>query len=707
MEAWVVRDDVAGLRGWALVRLLRPHATAVLLCVMVGLSWLLLHATDAASGVPIAWPAAGLLPGLLLLAESGRRASLVALGGALLLLCHLLADYDVATAIGFTLASVVGTLLVMNRLNLLSRNPRGRPRLAEDGDVSTLIGAASLSALAAGAIAALTVTLAGEGSPWFALMAVFGTHAAAMLMLLPLFLSGPSFAPIARPRERVVQSVLTLGVTLAIFSYAAAPPIVFAIMPMFAWLAFRGTLREASLLLAGVASIATGMTLLGLGPVHELLVRYDLDQDLVNAFLQLFLLDCALILLPLAVITTQQRIASARAASRQRTLERLVDAATGTAVFSIDVKGRVDLFNPGAERIFDRTSAEMVGDPADHVYADLELVKHATRLGVRPLFMDICAAAAAADEERQLWSFTRPDGEERAMLLSLTSVVDELGEISGYLCVAEDVTEREAMHRAALQALDHERDAVDRLRELERVKADFVATVSHELRTPLTSMIGYVELLEDGVVGELSSDQRQLANRVQRNGRRLLLLVEDLLLLSQIETRQMSMSPREADLRDAVRAAHEGLAPLLATRHLDFVVRLPDEPVMHEADPEQIERLVLNLLGNGVKFTPDGGRVELVVTDRPDTIEIVVLDNGMGIPADEQDQLFTRFFRSSTAMTQAIQGTGLGLTIVQAIVDLHGGQISVSSSEGVGTTVSVSLPKRLPIASLQAQSATP
>jgi PAS domain S-box-containing protein len=703
----VARDDVAGFRASAVFRLLRPHATAVLLVAIVVLSWALLRSADAASGVPIAWPAAGLLPGMLLLAEVGRRASLLALGGVSLLLCHLLADYDVTTSVGFTVASVVGTWLVMHRLDRLSRNPRGRPRLAEDGDVSTLIGGASLSALVAGGLVAVTVATTGQGSPWLALLAVFGTHAAAMLMLLPFFLSGPSFAPMAQPRERVLQSVLTLGLTLAIFSYAAAPPLVFAIMPMFAWLAFRGTLREASLLLAGVGAVATGMTLLGQGPVDELLVRYDLDQELVNGFLQLFLLDCALILLPLAVITTQQRIASARASSRQRTLERLVDAATGTAVFSIDVHGKVDLFNPGAERIFERSSAEMVGDPADHVYSDLELMKHATRLGVRPLFADICTAAAAADEERQLWAFTRPDGEERAMLLSLTSVVDELGDISGYLCVAEDVTEREALHRAALHALDHERDAVERLRELERVKADFVATVSHELRTPLTSMIGYVELLEDGAVGELSSDQRQLANRVQRNGRRLLLLVEDLLLLSQIETRQMSMSPRVADLRDAARAAHEGLGPLLATRHLDFVVRLPDEPVMQKADPEQIERLLLNLLGNGVKFTPDGGRVELVVTDRPDTIEIVVLDNGMGIPADEQDQLFTRFFRSSTAMTQAIQGTGLGLTIVQAIVDLHGGQISVSSSEGVGTTVSVSLPKRLPVGSPQAQSATP
>lgn len=131
------------------------------------------------------------------------------------------------------------------------------------------------------------------------------------------------------------------------------------------------------------------------------------------------------------------------------------------------------------------------------------------------------------------------------------------------------------------------------------------------------------------------------------------------------------------------------------TRRLDVVLRLPDQPVRLVADPEQVERMLVNLLGNAVKFTPDDGRVELVVADRQDSVEIVVLDTGMGIPADEQSQLFTRFFRSSTAMAQAIQGTGLGLTIVRAIVDLHSGEISVSSSEGIGTTVSVSLPKEL------------
>ena len=112
----------------------------------------------------------------------------------------------------------------------------------------------------------------------------------------------------------------------------------------------------------------------------------------------------------------------------------------------------------------------------------------------------------AAEEEGQPGTSRRPDGEPRTLSLVVTEVQDELGKRSGYLCVADDVTEREAAHPALVAALEHERSAVERLRDLEQVKADFVATVSHELRTPLTSMIGYVELLDDGAIGELTAD---------------------------------------------------------------------------------------------------------------------------------------------------------------------------------------------------------
>jgi PAS domain S-box-containing protein len=680
----------------------RRHLPALLLVLLVATSFPLLLATDGV-GVPVAWPAVALLTGLLLVCDPVRRGSLFALGTVLLVVAHLLVGVDPVASLGAAAASALGAWVTWWRL----RRGLGLRRvgLTGEGDVSRLIAAATLGSAASAAATAGLAVLTGADGPALTALAVLGTHAAAQLMLLPLFLDVPQYDALAPMRERVVQSVILLGVTAALFSYAAAPPLVFAVMPMFGWLAFRGTLREASLLLAGVGTIATVTTLAGLGPVHELGSRYDLAPELGTGFLQLFLVDCALILLPLSVMATQQRVSAARASAGQQTLQRLVDAATGSAVIATDLDGVVQVFNPGAEAMFLRTAEDTIGAPADLLFADAELLRQAARMGTRPIFAEICSAAVLARDERQPWHFQRPDGELRSMVLTLTSVTDERGGAAGYLCVGEDVTERDAVHRALLAALEQEKEAVDRLTDLERVKAEFVATVSHELRTPLTSMIGYLELLDDGEVGDLTGPQRSLTGRVQRNSRRLLLLVEDLLLLSQIEARQMTLELRSVDLRDCVAAALESLAATLELRELELVSRLPQCPVTLEADPDQLERMLLNLVGNAVKFTPDGGRVELVVSETCDSVEITVLDTGMGIPEAEQGQLFTRFFRASTANAQAIQGAGLGLTIVQAIVTAHEGRVTVSSSEGVGTTVAVSLPRALPVA--LGQSATP
>ena len=233
---------------------------------------------------------------------------------------------------------------------------------------------------------------------------------------------------------------------------------------------------------------------------------------------------------------------------------------------------------------------------------------------------------------------------------------------------------------------------MERLRELERVKSDFVSTVSHELRTPITSIMGYVEVLADGAVGDLNGAQLGLMERVDRNSRRLLLLVEDLLTLSKIESSRLTINTVPTDLRNVVSAAHDAVAWLLNTRSLDVAVDVPDHPVRLEVDPVELERMLVNLLTNAVKFTPDGGRVELRLTVDDLQATLTVADTGMGIPESEQDQLFTQFFRSSTATEQAVQGTGLGLTIVQAIVAMHGGTIEVESSAGQGTTFTVHLP---------------
>ena len=514
-----------------------------------------------------------------------------------------------------------------------------------------------------------------------------------MMVLLPLFIKAVNFEPIAGRRERIVQATLTLGTTFAIFAITDAPPIVFAVMPMFAWHAFRGTLREATILLTLVALFGSAATVLEIGPIWALGEHYALAPEIANGVLQLFLLDCGLILLPLSVMVTQQRISGARAAAERETLERLVASATGTAIIATAPDGSITVFNPGAEAMLGYSAAEVVGKRPDMFHPADELRHQASRLRALPNFADICRAAVAAEDSNRMWLFRRKDGEERIMRMTLTAVPGEGGELSGYLATAEDVTEREAAHRAMLLTVQHQRTAVERLQELERVKGDFVATVSHELRTPITSIIGYTEVLEDGLVGELTASQREVVDRVDRNGRRLLLLVEDLLTLSQIECSALKIEPVVTDIRKVVTNAHERLAPALATRSLQVIVSTPTEPVVHHGDPVQLERMVANLMTNAVKFTPDGGTVEVALLSYGEVSEIIVKDDGIGITEDDQAKLFTRFFRSSSSTEQAVQGTGLGLTIVQAIVALHGGRIGITSAHGQGTTVTVTIPR--------------
>jgi hypothetical protein len=421
--------------------------------------------------------------------------------------------------------------------------------------------------------------------------------------------------------------------------------------------------------------------------------RYGLPPEIVAGVLQLFLLDCGLILLPLSVMVTQQRISAANADAGRETLQRLVASATGTAIIATGPEGTITLFNPGAEAMLGYPAEEVIGQRPDMFHPEDELRHQATRLGARPTFLDVCRASVAADDGDRLWLFRRKDGEERILRTTLTAVPGQDGELSGYLATAEDVTEREKAHRAMLLTVQHQRTAVERLQELERVKGDFVSTVSHELRTPITSIIGYTELLEDGLVGALSEAQLEVIDRVDRNGRRLLLLVEDLLTLSQIESSSLKIEPVVTDIRAVVTNAHRALSETLASRSLSVIISIPDEPVVHHGDPVQLERMVVNLLTNAVKFTPDGGTVEVALRSDGELSQITVKDDGMGITEDDQTKLFNRFFRSTPATEQAIQGTGLGLTIVQAIVALHGGKIHLASAYGEGTTVTVTVPR--------------
>jgi two-component system, OmpR family, phosphate regulon sensor histidine kinase PhoR len=221
----------------------------------------------------------------------------------------------------------------------------------------------------------------------------------------------------------------------------------------------------------------------------------------------------------------------------------------------------------------------------------------------------------------------------------------------------------------------------------------FVATVSHELRTPLTSISGFLEMMQDEEEG-LGASGRRYLDVIRRSTERLHSLVEDLLLIAQIEARRIELKLDAIDVAELATRAVESARPAAGEKKVAIDV-VSDHPPAALADWARLTQVVDNLVSNAVKFTDEGGSVTVTVNGSDDAVELVVTDTGIGVPQDEQAQVFSRFFRSSNATRRAIPGTGLGLAISRALVEQHGGTIVFSSREGKGTSVTVRIPASL------------
>jgi PAS domain S-box-containing protein len=229
-------------------------------------------------------------------------------------------------------------------------------------------------------------------------------------------------------------------------------------------------------------------------------------------------------------------------------------------------------------------------------------------------------------------------------------------------------------------------------RHLDRLRDALVATVSHELRTPLTSIIGYLELIRTSPepVGEEDAGYIEI---VWRNANRLEHMVEDLLFLAQLDAGNLSLDLGEADLVELAREAIDAARPAARAKKVGLTLE-HDQQALVGVDGNRIGQALDNLISNAIKFTPDGGSVQLLIEDSGAGYTLRIADTGYGIPAAEQQRLFERFFRSSTASLHNVPGTGLGLTIAKTIVERHGGSIGFDSTEGEGTTFTITLPKR-------------
>jgi adenylate cyclase len=250
-------------------------------------------------------------------------------------------------------------------------------------------------------------------------------------------------------------------------------------------------------------------------------------------------------------------------------------------------------------------------------------------------------------------------------------------EDGGTVAVYSDITELKVARDEALRAA--------------QAKSQFLANMSHELRTPLNAVLGYAELIHDGIYGEVPEKIGDVLERIQQNGRHLLGLINDVLDLSKIEAGQLTLAPEDYSMRDLVLEVVSATESLAAEKRLRLEVDVPADLPAGRGDERRITQVLMNLVSNAIKFT-DAGSVRICGRVEDDRFVVAVADTGVGIAAEDQAQIFEEFQQVDNSSTRKKGGTGLGLAIARRIVELHGGRIWVESTHGKGSTFFFELP---------------
>jgi signal transduction histidine kinase len=374
-------------------------------------------------------------------------------------------------------------------------------------------------------------------------------------------------------------------------------------------------------------------------------------------------------------------------------LTGVINAVTEQSIIGTDRAGRIDVFNAGAQKMLGVAAHDAIGRSITRFHVLAELSPHeggaacdeSDPADLTP-FGVLTAGVRHGAPRTADWTYVTGDGTEKRVQIAITARRDAGNDVDGFLFVATDVT--------------HDREQA-------RIRDEFVNLISHELRTPLSSILGYLELIADDEDNPLSQDQHRYLSTVERNAHRLLRLVSDLLFTAQVGSGRFQLQEQAVDLRALLEAAVDSAVPVAAAREVSVRLSAADDAAQVWGDPGRLGQAVDNLISNAVKFTPAGGRVAVTLSIADDADDddappggfargpralISVTDTGIGIPADEMDRLFSRFFRATTATKNAVPGVGLGLTITKAIAAAHRGEIRVASTVDEGTTFVLDLP---------------
>ena len=283
-------------------------------------------------------------------------------------------------------------------------------------------------------------------------------------------------------------------------------------------------------------------------------------------------------------------------------------------------------------------------------------------------------------------SYVGPDGTEQFLSLSGTPVYDHAGTFLGYRGTGTDVT-REVL---AQRSLEHAKDQAE---TASRAKSEFLANMSHELRTPLNAILGFAEIIRERLLGPIADRYAEYANDIHSSGTHLLGIINDILDLSKVEAGRLELVEEIVDVRGIVKSVALLLRERVATAGLSLKVELPDALLLIRADQRKLKQVLMNLLSNAVKFTPSGGEITVRVC-LPSELGLVleVQDTGIGIAAEDIARALSPFGQVDSRLSRRYEGTGLGLPLARALVELHGGTLALCSTPGQGTTVRATLP---------------
>ena len=363
---------------------------------------------------------------------------------------------------------------------------------------------------------------------------------------------------------------------------------------------------------------------------------------------------------------------------------RMLFELSPVGITTMDMKGIVTSCNPAVYKEGGYTEGELVG-------------KHFSKLAaVRsrdiPKFLKVFTSIVRGKAPQPFAiSYNQKDGTLGWTELHL-ALLAAGGKKLGVQVLQRDVTDRKHMEQEIQRKSEQLEAQNEELEKASRAKSDFLARMSHELRTPLNVVMGFAELMLDQVPGEINEEQRQCLDDILTSGRHLLGLINEVLDLTKVEAGKVELRLKDITLAEVVESVTSAMMPELSQRKQSFEVRLDDGLPLVQADEARLRQVLFNLLSNASKFTPDGGKLNIEASTKDGWCQVSVSDNGTGIKEEDLKQIFEPFYQVDDSMTRERRGTGLGLTLVKELVEMHGGRILVESKYGKGSSFIFTLP---------------